>query len=433
MLKKVALIGRTNVGKSTLFNRLSKKRIAIVEDQPRITRDFIEQELEWEGVRFILEDTGGWDFVPHREIDRLVTEKSQQMLEEADLVVLVIDGQIGVTTDDLEVSRKLRKLKKDVILVVNKIDTPEQKEVRYDYQQLGIRDCVHLSAVHGRNVTELFELILEKLALSKMEHPAEVEQIKVAICGIPNVGKSSLCNRIIGRNRSIVHAEPGTTRDAIDTPVKYRKKEILLIDTAGIRRRSKVHENVEFYSVNRAHHAIDRADVVVLVLDAESEVSHHEQTLAGYLKDNFKCLVIALNKWDLVKDKENTYKKKLEEIERRLKFYAFVPVVTISALDGQRVNKLMDTVLEVQEAKQHFIDPSELKEEIRRALIVQDLSIKGKGLIVKTVKQSPWRCPTFDIGTNLVEKMPVNARRYFERIIRELYPFAGCPLRLIFK
>jgi GTP-binding protein len=422
MLRKVALIGRTNVGKSTLFNAILNKRIGIVEDSPHITRDFIEEEAEWEDIRFILQDTGGWDFSPMTEIQEKASSVSTKVLEESDLVVLVVDGQIGISMDDLQVARLIQRNKKNAILVVNKIDAPDQKKISHDFYQLGIKEFVFCSAIHKRGLDDLLDKIIEKLSLSPMQQKQERPVIKVALCGVPNVGKSSLTNAILGKERAIVHDMPGTTRDSLDSKFSFNKKEMLLIDTAGIRRKTKISDSVEFYSVNRAKKAIDRADVTVMLIDATKPISHHEQTLAGYLRDNHKCLVIALNKWDLVKNPD----KKLEEIkrdfDRKLKFYKFVPFVTVSALNSLRVTRLLENVLKVYEAKNTFLDPSELKLELERALFVQNFTVGKKQLMIKSVKQVKGDSPTFRIKTNIRDyrEIPEHIRRFFERMIREL-------------
>jgi len=434
MLKKVALIGRTNVGKSTLFNAILNKRIGIVEDSPHITRDFIEAEAEWENIRFILQDTGGWDFSPKTEIQNKASNVSTRVLEESDLVVLVVDGQIGISMDDLQVARLIQKNNKPAILAVNKIDAPNQKQVSHDFYQLGIKDFVFCSAIHKRGMDSILDLIINKLSLTPMKSPRQKNIIKIALCGVPNVGKSSLTNAILGKERSIVHDMPGTTRDSIDTHFRFQKRDILLIDTAGIRKKTKISDSVEFYSVNRAKKAIDRADVSVMLIDATTPISHHEQALAGYLKDNNKCLIIAINKWDLI----DNPKKRLDEIkrdfDRKLKFYKFVKFITISALEGTRVTKILENVIKVYEAKNRFLDPYELKKELERAVFVQNFTIGNKQLIIKSVKQVHGDCPTFKIKTNIhnYKDIPDNIRRFFERVIRELYDFTGCPIKILF-
>lgn len=434
MLKKVALIGRTNVGKSTLFNAILKRRIGIVEDSPHITRDFIEEEAEWDNTRFILQDTGGWDFSPMTEIQEKASSVSTMVLENSDLVVLVIDGQIGISMDDLQVARLIQKNKKPAILAVNKIDAPNQKQISHDFYQLGIKDHIFCSASHRRGLDDLLDLVLEKLALAPMERPVKKEVIKIALCGVPNVGKSSLTNSILGRQRAIVHDMPGTTRDSLDTSFRFQKKELLLIDTAGIRKKTRISDSVEFYSVNRAKKAIDRADVTVMLIDATMPFSHHEQTLAGYLRDNYKCLVLVLNKWDLVKNPEKRLDEIKRDFERKLKFYKFVPFVTVAAINGLRVTRVLENVLKVYEAKNKFLDPSELKLELERALFVQNFTIGNKQLMIKAVKQVHGDSPTFKIKTNIKDykDIPDHIRRFFERIIRELYEYKGCPLKILF-
>ena len=430
----VAVVGRPNVGKSTLFNKLIGRRLSIVEDTPGVTRDRIYADIEWNGRAFTLMDTGG---IEPRSDDVILVQMRQQAqiaVETADLVVLVVDLQTGMTANDQDVANMLLKAKKKVLLAVNKVDkTGDLPPEIYEFYNLGLGDPMPVSSVHGLGTGDLLDEIVRKLPPESAEEEDE-NIIKVAVIGKPNAGKSSLINRILGQERVIVSNIPGTTRDAVDQHFKNETGEYIFIDTAGIRKKSKVDEAIERYSVMRAYMAIDRADVCLLMLDATEGVTEQDTKIAGYAHEAGKGVVIVVNKWDLVEKTDRTMDEYTEKVRTGLAYMPYAPVLYISALTGQRVNKLFETIRYVAEQNAMRISTGRLNEVLAEATArVQPPTDKGRRLKVLYMTQVSTKPPTFVIFCNSAELFHFSYRRYIENQIREVFGLEGTPVRFLIR
>ncbi|HEX77464.1 MAG TPA: ribosome biogenesis GTPase Der [Dehalococcoidia bacterium] len=427
----VAIVGRPNVGKSTLFNRILGKRVAIVEDLPGTTRDRIYADVSWQGCPFSLVDTGGLEVVPESELWRRVKEQVETAIQEADAVVFLVDARDGVTPLDREISDRLRRWGKPIVLVANKAEGPKQGYQVLEFYELGLGEPQAISAYHGREVAELLDRVVAELPRAS-EEAAQAEIMKLAIVGRPNVGKSLLLNSILGRERAIVHEVPGTTRDALDTLMEYDGKRLLLVDTAGIRRRGRIGRGVEQYSVLRALQAIDRADLAVLVLDATEGITAQDAHIAGYIRQGGKGVVVAVNKWDLITEPDVTHYTR--EVYNRLKFLPQVPIVFTSAKLGWGVWEVVPAAERVFQERLKRIPTSALN------ILVQDLvaahlppAKAGKRLKILYVTQSQVNPPTFVFFVNDARLLHFSYRRYLENGLRQAFGFAGTPLRLLFR
>lgn len=428
----VALVGRPNVGKSTLFNRITGERKAIVEDRPGVTRDRIYADAFWRDREFILVDTGGIEFEVEDEIARQVKKQARLALEEADVVVFLTDGREGLTPLDREVANLLRRTRKPVILAVNKIEDFQNADI-YDFYQLGLGDPIPISAAHGLNTGDLLDAVVANLPPESGEEYDE-EVIKIAVAGRPNVGKSSLVNAILGEERVIVSDIPGTTRDAVDTLFTRDGQSYVIIDTAGIRRRSKIEESTERFSVIRALRAIERADVVLLVLDAQEGVTEQDKRIAGYAHEKGRAIVIVVNKWDLVDKDDKTMLRYTERIREELSFMQYAPVVYVSALTGQRVPRILELVKYVAEQHVMRVATSTLNEVIREAVALNPPPAEGgRRLKILYATQTGVRPPTFVIFVNDPELVHFSYARYLENRIRSSFGFEGTPINLIFR
>ncbi|MDN5364433.1 MAG: GTPase [Eubacteriales bacterium] len=428
----VALVGRPNVGKSTLFNRITGERKAIVEDRPGVTRDRLYADAFWRDREFILVDTGGIEFEVEDEIARQVKKQARLALEEADVVVFLTDGREGLTLLDREVANLLRRTRKPVILAVNKIENFQNADI-YDFYQLGLGDPIPISAAHGLNTGDLLDAVVANLPPETGEEYDE-EVIKIAVAGRPNVGKSSLVNAILGEERVIVSEIPGTTRDAVDTLFTRDDQSYVIIDTAGIRRRSKIEEPTERFSVIRALRAIERADVVLLVLDAQEGVTEQDKRIAGYAHEKGRAIVIVVNKWDLVEKDDKTMLRYTERIREELSFMQYAPVIYVSALTGQRVPRILELVKYVAEQHVMRIATSTLNELIREAVALNPPPAEGgRRLKILYAAQTGVRPPTFVIFVNDPELVHFSYARYLENRIRSSFGFEGTPINLIFR
>lgn len=430
----VAVVGRPNVGKSTLFNKLTGRRISIVEDTPGVTRDRICADCEWNGRSFTLMDTGG---IEPRTDDVILSQMKAQAetaIDMADLIVLVVDITTGMTATDKDVAQMLLKSKKRVLLCVNKVDsTGEPPPELYEFYNLGLGDPYPVSSTHGLGTGDLFDAIVERLP---EESEAEESEglIKVAVIGKPNAGKSSLINRILGEERVIVSNIPGTTRDAIDQYYKNETGEYIFIDTAGIRKKSKVDEAIERYSVLRAYMAVDRADVCILMIDAAEGVTEQDTKIAGYAHEAGKACIIAVNKWDTVEKTDRTLDEYTEKVREGLAYMTYAPVIFISALTGQRVQKLFELIRFVYEQNSIRISTGRLNEVLAEATArVQPPTDKGKRLKVLYMTQVSTKPPTFVIFCNRAELFHFSYRRYLENQIREVFGLTGTPVRFIIR
>jgi GTP-binding protein len=438
----VALVGRPNVGKSTLFNRILGQRLAVVSEVPGTTRDRLYAEAEWAGVSFLLVDTGGLEVTEGRHTQPL-SEDSEQFLplirqqaniaiQDADVVVQVVDGQSGITAADLEVADILRRSQKPIIVAANKLESSRLRDGAYEFYELALGEVFPISALHGTGTGDLLDAIVESIPVSDVEE--EDDSIKVAILGRPNVGKSTLLNKLIGEERAIVSPIPGTTRDAIDTKLNWEGHDFTLIDTAGIRRRGKIDPGVEKYSVLRAIKALQRADVALLLIDAAEGITTQDAHIAGMLIKEYASVIVLVNKWDTVDKDTFTIHIYSDEIRQALNFLPFVPLLFISAKTGQRVNKIMDLIVEVFEARFQRISTGQLNRLMRDAISRHPPPQKG-GIRVKFayVTQATVDPPTFVFFVNKPDWVHFTYQRYLENRIREEFPFPGTPIRLVFR
>ncbi|MBQ3390665.1 MAG: ribosome biogenesis GTPase Der [Firmicutes bacterium] len=429
----VAVVGRPNVGKSTFFNRIIGKRISIVEDTPGVTRDRIYAETEWNGVSFALIDTGGIEPSTADVILSQMREQAQIAMEMSDVILFMVDGKEGMTSADREVANMLYRTGKKVVLVVNKIDTGKATDEIYDFYELGLGVPYPVSSANMLGLGEVLDEVVE--GIKELGAPEEEEEsIQVAVIGKPNVGKSSLVNRLLGEERVIVSDIAGTTRDSIDSPFEYNGKKFTLIDTAGIRRRSRVNENIERYSVIRAIAAIERSDVCVLMIDAQEGVTEQDKKIAGLAHEAGKGVIIVVNKWDLIEKETNTMKQFTKDIRNELVYLSYAPVLFISVVTGQRVDKLMDLVINVEEQCSKRVPTGVLNTLISDAILMnQPPSDKGKKLKIYYVSQVGVKPPLFSFKINDRELMHFSYSRYLENRIREGFGFEGTPIKFVFR
>ena len=446
----VALVGRPNVGKSTLFNRFVGQRRAIVEDLPGTTRDRLYGETEWNGVVFTVVDTGGLEILDSSKQrgpqDRpvplstasagLIEEiraQAEVAIAEADAIVLLVDALDGLTPSDEDIAQVLRRAARPVLVVANKADNEARRQAAVDFYALGLGEVYPISALHGTGVGDLLDEIMAALppALSEEEEP---EAVKIALVGRPNVGKSSLLNRLLGEERAIVSPVPGTTRDSIDTYVNWEGQPLLLIDTAGIRRRGRIDQGIEKYSVLRAIKAISRADVVMLLLDAQDVVTAQDAHVAGYILDENCSVVVLVNKWDVVEKDTHTMDAYTERIRAELKFLDFVPVLFISALTGQRVDKILPLALQVCQERTRRIPTAELNRLVEEIKVRHTPPHKGKRqLKLLYATQAGVEPPTFVFFVNDARLVHFSYERYIENQIRRQYTYLGTPIKLVFR
>jgi GTPase len=446
----VALVGRPNVGKSTLFNRLVGERRSIVEDEPGTTRDRLYAAAEWTNRPFILVDTGGLDVAAtekapqkgrqpdslgssSRDFVREIREQAEAAISEADVVVFLVDAKDSVTAADRDVADMLRRSGRPVILAANKADNESRRQTALEFYELGLGDPYPISALHGTGTGDLLDAIVAEIPAAEEEPPADL--VRIAIVGRPNVGKSSLLNALLQGERSIVSPIAGTTRDAIDTELVWGGQKITLIDTAGIRRRGKVEVGVEKYSVLRAIGAIDRADVVLLVLDATEGITAQDAHVASFILEAYKSVAVIINKWDAIEDKDtNTMAQFTAEIREKLKFMDYVPVLFVSALTRQRVSKILPLAMGIAAQRHLRVPTGELNRLFREALVAHPApNRRGKQLKFLYATQAEVAPPTFVVFVNDKELVHFSYERYLQNRIREVYPFEGTPLRLAFR
>lgn len=429
----VAIVGRPNVGKSTLFNRLIGQRLAIVEDVPGVTRDRLYGETEWTGHRFTLIDTGGIEIEGNSDISIQTKKQAEIAIAEADLILFMTDGKQGLQADDREIADYLRKSKKPVLLVVNKIDNLAMVQNMYDFYELGLGDPLEISAVNGLNIGDLLDEIIASIP-SDLTEQEEDDSLKISFIGRPNVGKSSLINSILGEDRVIVSNVPGTTRDAIDTLFEWNEKQYTLIDTAGMRKKSKIYENVERFSVLRALRAVDRSDVVMMVLDAVEGVTEQDQRIAGYAHEKGRGIVLVVNKWDLVEKDSKTADQMAKKIKDDLIFVTYAPIVFVSALTGQRISRLLEVVDYVSEQQNLRLQTSSINDLLQEAMRMNPPpNTAGRRLKIYYVSQVAVKPPVFVFFVNNPELAHFSYIRYLENQIRATYGFEGTPIKLTFR
>lgn len=444
----VALVGRPNVGKSTLFNRLVGARIAVTDEIPGTTRDRLHGVSDWNGVQFTVIDTGGIevyqpkgtrdesplaegsaDFVPQIKAQALIA------VEEADVIVLLVDSTHGITAADEEIAEILRRTSKPVVVAANKADTIDKGDDAFEFYALGLGPVVAISAIHGLGTGDMLDSVIDAL------HEAEInldeeddDNIKIAIVGRPNAGKSTLLNHIIGEDRAIVSPLAGTTRDAIDMKIKWHGNDVTLIDTAGIRRRGRIEQGVEKYSVLRAMKAIERCDIALLVVDSLEGITEQDEHIAGYIIDEFKGIVIIMNKWDAIEKDTYTMTEHMDQVREKLHFIPYAPVIFISAETGQRIHQVLDIAHSVWETRFLRIQTSDLNRLVREAIQAHPPPTKGtKRLKIYFASQVATDPPLFLFHVNDKELVHFSYRRYLENRLREEFPFEGTPIRFSFR
>ena len=428
----VALIGRPNVGKSTLFNRLAGERISIVEDTPGVTRDRIYADAEWLDQNFTIIDTGGLEPESDDMILKSMYSQAEIAIASADVILFVTDVKTGVTDSDMQVANILRKAKKPVVLAVNKVDDLAKYSMDvYEFYSLGLGDPMGVSAGQMLGLGDLLDKVVSYFPDDK-KGEEESDVIKVAIIGKPNVGKSSLINRILGEERVIVSDIAGTTRDAIDSPYTYNGQKYVFIDTAGMRRQSKVKENIEKFSVIRAVAAVERADVVIIMINAEEGITDQDTKIAGIAHEAGKAAIICVNKWDLIEKDNNTMNKFVKDIDTELKYMPYAPKMFISALTGQRVSKLFELIKTVNENNTLRVATGVLNDVLIEAMAMnQPPADKGRQLRIYYMTQVSVRPPTFVLFVNDTELLHFSYKRYIENQLREAFGFKGTPLHFI--
>jgi GTP-binding protein len=429
----VAVVGRPNVGKSTLFNRLAGKRISIVEDTPGVTRDRIYCQVEWLKYKFSLIDTGGIEPSSEDIIPKQMKRQAELAIETADVIMFMVDGKEGLTPSDYEVGEILRAAKKPIVLVVNKVDNSAMEDNKYEFYNLGLGEPITISASAGLGIGDMLDVITGHFEEND-EDDQEQDAIRVAIIGKPNVGKSSLLNRLSGEERSIVSDIPGTTRDAIDSFVQIGEDKFIFIDTAGIRKKSKVKEDVEKYSVIRALTSIEKADVCLVMLDGDELISDQDEKIAGYAHEEGKAIVIVVNKWDKVEKDDKTMNEYEKKVKTSLSFMSYAPVVFISAKTGQRVNKMIEAIKSVYEQYTIRIKTGVLNEVINEAVMMKQPPIeKGKLLKIYYATQVAIKPPTFAVFVNYTNIIHFSYARYLENQLRQHFGLEGTPIKLLYR
>ena len=430
----VAVVGRPNVGKSTLFNKLIGQRVSIVEDTPGVTRDRIYADCEWRGKNITVVDTGGIEPFAGDEILTQMRNQAQLAIDTANAVILITDIKDGVTSNDIEVAQMLQKSRKPIILCVNKCDrVGELPPEFYEFYNLGLGDPVAVSAVHGSGTGDLLDEVYERLG-NVFKDEYDDKYVKIAVIGKPNVGKSSLVNYISGDNRVIVSDTAGTTRDAVDTQIQNEYGNFVFIDTAGIRRRSKVNEAIEKYSVLRAKMAVDRADVSVIMIDALEGFTEQDSKIAGYAHERGKASVIVVNKWDAIEKDTHTMSEFKNKLKNDFNFMSYAPFVFISAITGQRVEKLFNEINNVYEQTNRRITTGMLNDLLAYCTArVQPPTDKGKRLKIYYITQSAVAPPTFVLFCNSKDLFHFSYQRYIENQIRKMFNLNGTPIKLLIR
>ncbi len=433
-LPVVAVVGRPNVGKSTLFNKLVGKRLSIVEDTPGVTRDRIYSECEWRNRKFMVVDTGGIEPQSDDIILSQMRRQAELAIQRADVIVFITDMKTGVTADDYDVGRMLRKSGKPIVLCVNKCDSIGEPPAEfYEFYSLGLGDPIAISAAHGHGSGDMLDEIF-KYFPENDEEEYDDEYIKVAVIGKPNVGKSSLINRIAGEERVIVSDIAGTTRDATDTIIENEHGKYVFIDTAGIRRKSKVLEKIEHYSVLRAYMAVDRSDVCVILIDASVGFTEQDSKVAGYAHEQGKACIVAINKWDAIEKTTNTMDEFKNKLKEDFSFMSYVPFIFISAKTGQRVEKLFDMINNVNRQNSMRVSTGMLNDVLSYATTrVQPPSDKGKRLKIYYMTQPSTKPPTFVVFVNRADLFHFSYQRYLENQIRQTFGLEGTPVRFIIR
>ena len=427
----VALVGKPNVGKSTLFNRLVGKKVSIIEDTPGVTRDRIYGDVNYKNKKFLVIDTGGID-LSENAVNENIKMQAELAINEADVIIFVVDGKIGLDTNDKATRDIILKSNKKVLVAINKVDSRESRDHIYDFYELGLDNYLYISAEQNIGISDLLDKITEDFP--DYEQEVQDERIKFSVIGRPNVGKSSLVNAIVGYERVLVSDVAGTTRDAIDTTFKYENNEYVVIDTAGMRKKGKIYESIERYSLLRALKAIDRSDVCLLVIDASTGIIEHDKHIASYAIEAGKAIVIVVNKWDTIENKEDYIKNFTKEIRANFQFMTYAPIVFLSAMTKKRIHTLMPAILKVAENHKKIIDDDLINDCIKEAYALNlPPSYKGKRLKIYSAKQVSNCPPTFNISVNSKGLIHFSYERYLENKIRESFDLEGTPIVTYFK
>ncbi len=425
----VAIVGRPNVGKSTFFNKVVGKKISIVENFPGVTRDRLYADAEWCGRYFTLVDTGGLELKSTDEMWRHIQKQAEIAIETADVIILFTDGKTGLNASDEDVAMKLRKSGKPVVLAVNKLDNYNPEKL-YEFYNLGLGEPYGISAEHGTGIGELLDDVVEKI--KDCGEKEDDDSIKLAVVGKPNAGKSSLCNRLLGFDRTIVSDIAGTTRDAIDTPFMYKDRKYTLIDTAGIRKKKSVEEDLEYYSVLRAFGAIRRADVCIIMIDATQGITEQDVKICGYVHEQGKPSIIVMNKWDLIEKDTHTINVFNSDVKEDLKFMDYIQTIYVSAKTGLRTDKILDLSTKVLENANRRISTGQLNDLVLDCVRANEPpSVNGKRLKIKYATQMGVNPPTFILFVNEADLMHFSYKRYLENCIRKAYDFSGTPIKIM--
>ncbi|EOU1647796.1 MAG: ribosome biogenesis GTPase Der [Clostridium perfringens] len=429
----VAMVGRPNVGKSTLFNKLAGKRISIVQDTPGVTRDRVYAESEWLNRKFTMIDTGGIEPESSDIIVKQMRRQAQIAIEMADVIVFVVDGKEGLTAADQEVAQMLRKSKKPVVLVVNKIDRLSLEENSYEFYNLGIGDPITISASQGLGLGDMLDEVV-KYFNDPSEDEEDDEYIRIAMIGKPNVGKSSLINRLLGEERVIVSNVPGTTRDSIDSYLETEDGKFILVDTAGLRRKSKVKEEIERYSVIRTYAAIEKADVAILVIDAEQGITEQDEKIIGYAHEMNKAIMVVVNKWDLIEKDDKTLSNYQKDLQQKLKFMPYAKYLFISALTGQRVHKILSTAKYCYDNYSKRVSTGLLNDVISKAVLMKEPPVVAlKRLKIYYATQVATKPPKFVFFVNDPNLLHFSYGRYLENQLRESFDFDGTGIEIEYR
>ncbi|MDZ5252686.1 ribosome biogenesis GTPase Der [Clostridium sp. LIBA-8841] len=429
----VAMVGRPNVGKSTLFNKLAGKRISIVQDTPGVTRDRVYAESEWLNRKFTMIDTGGIEPESSDVIVKQMRRQAQIAIEMADVIVFVVDGKEGLTAADQEVAQMLRKSKKPVVLVVNKIDRLALEENSYEFYNLGIGDPVTISASQGLGLGDMLDEVV-KYFNDPSEDEEEDEYIRIAMIGKPNVGKSSLINRLLGEERVIVSNVPGTTRDSIDSYLETEEGKFILVDTAGLRRKSKVKEEIERYSVIRTYAAVEKADVAILVIDAEQGITEQDEKIIGYAHEMNKAIMVVVNKWDLIEKDDKTLSNYQKDLQQKLKFMPYAKYLFISALTGQRVHKILSTAKYCYDNYSKRVSTGILNDVISKAVLMKEPPVVAlKRLKIYYATQVATKPPKFVFFVNDPNLSHFSYARYLENQLRDSFDFEGTGIEIEYR
>lgn len=430
----VAIVGRPNVGKSTLFNRLCRHRSAIVDSEEGITRDRKYEVTDWSGNSFVIVDTGGIIPKSSNSIDKAVKFQAEVAIEEADVVLFLVDVKTGITGIDNEVAKILSAHRSKVILVVNKVDNEKDELEIYDFLKLGFGEPFPIAAVQGRNVGNFLDVLVGYINKVPQDYETNDDSIRISIVGRPNVGKSSITNKLTGKDLNIVTDIPGTTRDAIDSSLTHFGREIIFVDTAGLRKKKKVKYGVEYFSTMRTIESINRSDQVLLVLDAEQEIGNQDQKIASYAARNYKDLIIIVNKWDLIKKENKTVGEFVTKIKENLPFTQYAPIVFVSALTGQRIRNILDMILEVDKESKKRIPTADLNRFLEKTIAKFPPShSSGKHTKIYYITQVKTHPPTFVFFCNNAKLVTKHYRKYLENQLRDNFTFSGATIKALFR